>query len=85
VPPRHHRSIGWRVPPSTTEWISGAAKAATIQAALLRAVIVVESGFNRAPFPEGAIGLMQLRTATARRYGVKNIYDPSERPRRAHI
>ena len=62
--------------------ISGAAKAATIQAALLRAVIVVESGFNpRAISKKGAIGLMQLQPATARRYGVKNIYDPEQNVR----
>jgi soluble lytic murein transglycosylase-like protein len=62
--------------------ISGAAKAATIQAALLRAVIVVESGFNpRAVSKKGAIGLMQLQPATARRYGVKNIYDPEQNVR----
>jgi soluble lytic murein transglycosylase-like protein len=59
--------------------IAGAAKAHTIQAALVRAVIVVESGFNpRAVSKRGAIGLMQLRPATARRYGVKDIYDPEQ-------
>src|ERR1700674_4302118 len=59
--------------------ISGAAKANTIQAALVRAVIVVESGFNpRAVSKKGAIGLMQLQPATARRYGVKDIYDPEQ-------
>jgi soluble lytic murein transglycosylase-like protein len=62
--------------------ILGAAKAATIHAALLRAVIVVESGFNpRAVSKKGAIGLMQLLPATARRYGVKNIYDPEQNVR----
>lgn len=62
--------------------ISGAAKAAAIQAALVRAVIVVESGFNpRAVSSKGAIGLMQLQPATARRYGVKNIYDPEQNVR----
>lgn len=62
--------------------ISGAAKDATIQAALVRAVIVVESGFNpRAISKKGAIGLMQLQPATARRYGVKNIYDPEQNVR----
>jgi soluble lytic murein transglycosylase-like protein len=62
--------------------IRGAAKDATIQAALVRAVIVVESGFNpRAVSKKGAVGLMQLQPATARRYGVKNIYDPGENVR----
>jgi soluble lytic murein transglycosylase-like protein len=62
--------------------IKGAAKDATIQAQLVRAVIVVESGFNpRAVSKRGAIGLMQLQPATAKRYGVKNIYDPGENVR----
>jgi soluble lytic murein transglycosylase-like protein len=62
--------------------IKGAAKDATIQAQLVRAVIVVESGFNpRAVSKKGAIGLMQLQPATAKRYGVKNIYDPGENVR----
>jgi soluble lytic murein transglycosylase-like protein len=62
--------------------ISVAAKAATIQAELVRAVIVVESGFNpRAVSKKGAVGLMQLQPATARRYGVKNIYDPEQNVR----
>lgn len=62
--------------------ITGAAKAATVQAALVRAVIVVESGFNpRAVSKKGAIGLMQLLPATAKRYGVKNIYDPEQNVR----
>jgi len=59
--------------------ITGAAKANTIQAALVRAVIVVESGFNpHAVSKRGAVGLMQLLPATARRYGVQNIYDPEQ-------
>ncbi|HEY2633870.1 MAG TPA: lytic transglycosylase domain-containing protein [Steroidobacteraceae bacterium] len=59
--------------------IAGAAKANTIQAALVRAVIVVESGFNpHAVSKRGAVGLMQLLPATARRYGVKDINDPEQ-------
>jgi soluble lytic murein transglycosylase-like protein len=59
--------------------IAGAAKANTIQAALVRAVIVVESGFNpHAVSKRGAVGLMQLLPATARRYGVQDIYDPEQ-------
>jgi soluble lytic murein transglycosylase-like protein len=77
------RSIDWLARSAQYDGvISGAAKAATIQAALLRAVIVVESGFNpRAISKKGAIGLMQLQPATARRYGVKNIYDPEQNVR----
>jgi soluble lytic murein transglycosylase-like protein len=77
------RSIDWLARSAQYDGlISGAAKAATIQAALVRAVIVVESGFNpRAISKKGAIGLMQLQPATARRYGVKNIYDPEQNVR----
>ncbi len=76
-------SINWMARSAEYEGvIRGAAKDATIQAALLRAVIVVESGFNpRATSKKGAIGLMQLLPATAKRYGVKNIYDPEQNVR----
>lgn len=62
--------------------IRSAARAATIQPALVRAVIVVESGFNpHAVSKKGAVGLMQLRPETARRYGVTNINDPEQNVR----
>lgn len=59
--------------------IEKAAAAASIEPNLLRAVIVVESGFNpRALSKRGAVGLMQLMPATASRFGVKDPYDPRE-------
>jgi soluble lytic murein transglycosylase-like protein len=46
---------------------------------LVRAVIQVESDFNpRCVSNKGARGLMQLIPDTAKRYGVKNIFDPEE-------
>ncbi len=59
--------------------IERAAAAAAVEPDLLRAVIVVESGFNaRAVSEKGAVGLMQLMPATALRYGVSNPYDPRQ-------
>jgi soluble lytic murein transglycosylase-like protein len=65
----------WRKPPI----IEHAAGAAAVEANLLRAVIVVESGFNsHAVSKRGAVGLMQLMPATASRFGVSNPYDARE-------
>jgi soluble lytic murein transglycosylase-like protein len=59
--------------------ISRAAGAAKVQPELVRAVIVVESGFNpRAISKRGAVGLMQLMPGTARRYGAFNAFDPEQ-------
>jgi soluble lytic murein transglycosylase-like protein len=59
--------------------IENAAKAAAVQPNLLRAVIVVESGFNvRATSKRGARGLMQLMPATAARFGISDSFDPRQ-------
>lgn len=59
--------------------IETAALTSAVPPNLLRAVIVVESGFNsRALSKRGAVGLMQLMPATASRFGVSNLYDPRE-------
>ena len=59
--------------------IGRAASAVNVQAELVRAVIVVESGFNpRAISRRGAVGLMQLLPSTARRYGAFNAFDPEQ-------
>jgi soluble lytic murein transglycosylase-like protein len=62
--------------------IEAAAHSAGVEPNLLRAVIVVESGFNsRAVSKRGAVGLMQLMPATAARFGVSNRYDPRQNVR----
>ena len=59
--------------------IDRAARDATVQPELVRAVIVVESGFNPLAISRrGAVGLMQLLPATARRYGAFNAFDPEQ-------
>jgi soluble lytic murein transglycosylase-like protein len=46
---------------------------------LVRAVIQVESDFNpQCVSNKGARGLMQLMPETAKRYGIRNIFDPEE-------
>ncbi len=55
------------------------AQAHGVHAALLKAVIEVESGFNaRALSPKGAVGLMQVMPATAARYGQYDLYTPEQ-------
>jgi soluble lytic murein transglycosylase-like protein len=52
------------------------ADAQSLEPALVKAVVHVESAFNPAATShKGAMGLMQLMPDTARRYGVKNAYD----------
>jgi soluble lytic murein transglycosylase-like protein len=50
-----------------------------VERALVKAVIRAESGFNRlAVSSAGARGLLQLMPQTARRHGVRNVYDPAQ-------
>jgi soluble lytic murein transglycosylase-like protein len=76
---------GARLPARAAQYdaiIEAAAKSAGVEPNLLRAVIVVESGFNsRAVSKSGAVGLMQLMPATATRFGVFNRYDPLQNVR----
>ena len=59
--------------------IEQAAREHEIDQALLHAVITVESGYDPdAVSRKGAVGLMQLMPQTARRYGVRNMYDPAQ-------
>jgi soluble lytic murein transglycosylase-like protein len=59
--------------------VTAVAKEYRLDAALLHAIITVESGYNpRARSPKGAIGIMQLMPDTARRFEVANIWDANE-------
>lgn len=59
--------------------VAAAAARHGLDPALLHAVIAVESGYNaRAVSHRGAAGLMQLMPATARRFGVRDVFNPAE-------
>lgn len=61
------------------EIIEHSAKKHSVDPLLVHSVIQVESGYNKyALSPKGAQGLMQLIPSTARRLGVKNVWDPQE-------
>lgn len=61
------------------EFIKQSAARNGIDPNLIVAVMHHESGFNlRARSYKGAMGLMQLMPATARRFGVTNVYDPAQ-------
>ncbi len=60
-------------------FIATVAKENGLDPALIKAVALVESGFEpRAVSRKGARGIMQLMPATARRYGVADPHDPYE-------
>ncbi|MDM8569336.1 lytic transglycosylase domain-containing protein [Thiotrichales bacterium HSG1] len=62
-----------------SELITNAANKIQLSPALLHAIVQVESAYNpKAISPKGAVGLMQLMPATARRYGVKDRTNPTE-------
>jgi soluble lytic murein transglycosylase-like protein len=78
-----HSKIDWNtVPLHLADYrndIRAAAKRTGVNAALLRAVIHAESGFNpRALSYKGAQGLMQLMPSTAFDLGVADAFDPAE-------
>ena len=62
-----------------SQMVAKVAREQQMDAALLHAVVTVESGYNeRAKSPKGASGLMQLMPATAQRYGVTDVWNPLE-------
>ncbi len=59
--------------------VRDAAERHQVDVALVKAVIRAESDFvPDAVSPKGALGLMQLMPATARRHGVLRVFDPHE-------
>ena len=59
--------------------IHESARQFNLDADLVKAVIQVESSFNpRAVSSKGCIGLMQLHPDTARRFGVRDAFDPAQ-------
>ena len=78
-----HSKIDWNTVPlqlaAYGDDIRSAAKLTGVNAALLRAIIHAESGFNaRALSYKGAQGLMQLMPGTASDLGVGDAFDPAE-------
>lgn len=78
-----HSKVNWEtVPLQLAAYhgdISAAARLTGVDAALLRAIIHAESGFNpRALSYKGAQGLMQLMPGTAFELGVGNAFDPGQ-------
>ena len=77
LPARSLSSIAKAVPYG--EIIDSVAAAQGVPADLVRALIQVESNFRkRAHSRKGAMGLMQLTPATARRFGVSDPYNPRQ-------
>jgi len=78
-----HSKIDWNTVPlqlaAYGDDIRSAAKLSGVNAALLRAIIHAESGFNpRALSYKGAQGLMQLMPGTAFDLGVGDAFDPAQ-------
>lgn len=73
------RSTAPAVPPGLRPLILAAAREHGLEPALVAAVAAAESGFDaRARSPKGAVGLMQLLPATARRFDVRDRLEPAQ-------
>jgi len=78
------RKIAYAVtdPSAYDRLIHRTARANQVDAALVKAVMHVESGFNpHAVSDKGAQGLMQLMPDTAQRYGAEDLFDPVQNVR----
>ncbi len=62
-----------------SQMIDRVARLFRLDKALVHAVVRAESAYDaHAVSPKGAVGLMQLMPATARRYGVRDRYNPAQ-------
>lgn len=79
LPPAEHPAPLLHRSDRYTDLIEGVARADGLQPALVRAVLLVESGGDpKAISQRGARGLMQLMPGTAKRYGVSDVFDPEQ-------
>ena len=77
IGPPTNASAQWQNAGEYDTLITDASTLTGVDPELIKAVIAVESGFNRQAVSEkGALGLMQLIPSTARRYGVANPFNP---------
>ncbi|HEX2825086.1 MAG TPA: lytic transglycosylase domain-containing protein [Burkholderiales bacterium] len=75
--PSFRPTHGVKVTPRFTEMIAKVAAEQKVDAALLHAVVLAESGYNpRARSRKGATGLMQVMPDTGKRYGVTDLLNP---------
>ncbi len=67
------------VPSGLNELVESIAARHELSPQLIHAVIKTESNYNPSAIsPKGALGLMQLMPATARRFSVSHVFDPVE-------
>lgn len=73
------RELPESVPPRWRELVARTAREHGLDAALLHAIIMVESNYDAAAVsPKGAVGLMQVLPQTAARFGVGDLRDPAQ-------
>jgi soluble lytic murein transglycosylase-like protein len=79
VQPRSASQLAAGTSPQVRAMVEETAKNLEVSPLLVDSVIQVESNYNPyAVSPKGAQGLMQLMPATARRFGVKDSFDPQQ-------